>query len=34
MCFTVGISAVSAQSIARGERKYGICASCHGIDGR
>lgn len=26
--------AANAQNIAAGERKYGICASCHGIEGR
>ena len=26
--------AANAQDIAAGERKYGICASCHGIEGR
>ena len=28
------IAPALAQDIAAGERKYGICASCHGIEGR
>jgi cytochrome c553 len=28
------IASVNAQSISAGERKYGVCARCHGINGR
>lgn len=28
------IAPVNAQSIAAGERKHGLCATCHGINGR
>jgi len=29
-----GIASVNAQSIAAGERRYAVCARCHGINGR